>query len=84
MAIDVVRGKSVRDKLIAVLEDGTLKDETPLITSGKLDSLGLCNLAVFIEREVGRDMDFSALDIAKEWNTINDILSFIAKMRAGA
>ena len=80
--------QSLRDKLVAVLEasdvglDGELKEETSLIQSGKLDSLGLFNLALFIERESGRLVDITAFDLAKEWDTITDILDFIAKLRS--
>jgi acyl carrier protein len=80
--------QSLHDKLIAVLEasnvdlDGELKDETSLIESGKLDSLGLFNLALFIERETDGKVDITAFDLAKEWNTITDILNFIAKLRS--
>ena len=82
--------QSLREKLIAVLEasnaglDGEVKDETSLIESGKLDSLGLFNLALFIEREIGGKVDITAFDLAKEWNTINDILNFIAKLRSSS
>jgi len=80
--------QSLRDKLIAVLEasdvnlDGELKEGTSLIKSGKLDSLGLFNVALFVEREIGRKVDITAFDLAKEWNTITDILNFIAKLRS--
>jgi acyl carrier protein len=80
--------QSRRDKLIAVLKasdvelDGELKEDTPLIKSGRMDSLGLFNLAQFIESEIGRGVDITAFDLAKEWNTINDILNFIARLRA--
>jgi len=80
--------QSLHDKLIALLEasdaglDGKLKDETSLIESGRLDSLGLFNLALFIEREVDGKVDITAFDLAKEWNTITDILNFITKLRS--
>ena len=80
--------QSLRDKLIAVLKasdvdlDGELKEDTPLIKSGKLDSLGFFNLALFIEKEIGHKVDMTVFDLAKEWNTIHDILNFIAERRA--
>lgn len=80
--------QSLRDKLIAVLEasdvdrDGELREDSSLIKSGKLDSLGLFNLALFIESEVGHKVDITAFDLATEWNTVNDILNFIAKLQA--
>ena len=78
---------SLHDKLIAVLEasdvvlDSEPKEETPLIKSGKLDSLGLFNLALFVESQIGSKVDVTAFNLAKEWNTVNDILKFIARLR---
>lgn len=77
---------NLRDKVVAVLTesgadlDGNVTDDTPLIQSGKLDSLSLLNLALFIEGEIGREVDIPSFDLATEWNTINGILSFIAKL----
>jgi acyl carrier protein len=79
--------QSLRNKLVAALEgggvelNGHLKDDTPLIKSGVLDSLGLFKLALFVESEIGREVDVTAFDIATEWNTITDILKFINKLR---
>jgi acyl carrier protein len=72
---------------MAVLEatdvnlDGGLNEATPLINSGKLDSQALFNLALFIETEIGRPIDVSTFDLAKEWNTIDDIVNFIVGRR---
>ena len=49
-----------------------------------MDSLGLFTLALFIEKEIGRDVDITAFDLAKEWNTIDDILKFIVRERRSA
>jgi acyl carrier protein len=78
----------VRARLTALLEehDVQLHDaskETELIGSGRLDSLGLFKLAAFVEQEVGREIDIAEYDLAKEWNTIDDIVRFIAVQRAG-
>lgn len=78
-----------RKKLIEVIQtsgggwEGDLTDDMSLIRSGKLDSLGLFNLATFIERELGRKVDFTAFDLAAEWDTINHILEFIRKLSEG-
>jgi len=78
--------RDLRAKLVATIEasnaelDGQLADDTSLIKSGKIDSLGLFNLAVFIEREAGRKVDVASFDLAKEWDTVTDILNFIGKM----
>ena len=77
-----------RDRLMQFLEDsdmalnGDLRGDTPLLTSGELDSLGLFNLALFIESEIDRKIDITAFDLAKEWNTVDDILNFIDRLRA--
>ena len=79
--------RSLRDELIAIIEDsdvefdGGLTDHTSLIKSGKLDSLGLFNVASFIERQIGPKLDLTSFDIAREWDTIADIINFIAKHR---
>jgi acyl carrier protein len=64
--------------------DGELTDEASLILSGSLDSLGLLNLALFIEGEIGYKLEVIDFDPAKEWNTISDILSFIVRLRESA
>jgi len=79
----------VRKRLIAILEssdvdcNGELKDDTSLIKSGKLDSLGLFNLALFIESEIGRELDVASFDFSHEWDTVAGILGFIGQHRAG-
>ena len=79
---------SLREKLIVILEtsnaelDGDLQGDTPLIKSGRLDSLGLFNLALFVESESGREVDITAYDLSKEWNTIDDLLNFITRLKA--
>jgi len=82
-------GPSIRDRLIRLLEegdqdsDGLLGDDTSLIRSGLLDSLGLFNLALWIEKETGSRLDLSSLDPSNEWETIPDILNFIGEHREG-
>ena len=76
-----------RQGLIAAIEssdmDGELQDDTSLIKSGKLDSLGLFNVVLFVENELGPDFDVTSFDLSREWDTIADILRFIAKHRTG-
>ncbi|HEY1726009.1 MAG TPA: hypothetical protein VGF89_11325 [Steroidobacteraceae bacterium] len=79
---------ALRDRLMALLEDSNVRlDEQQtatarLIDSGKLDSLSLFKVALFVEAEVGHKIDIASFDLAKEWNTIDDILNFIATQRA--
>ena len=78
----------LRQRLVEVIEAsdvdlvGKLKDQTSLIKSGMLDSLGLFNVALFVESEIGHKVDITAFDFAKEWDTIADIVKFISKLRA--
>ena len=78
---------SPQDELVAAIEswdvklDGELKADTPLIGSGVFDSLALFNLVFWIEQRIGAPVDPTALDLAKEWDTVNDILRFIERQR---
>ena len=73
-----------RNKLLAVLVESVpslttdqLTDTTSLVRSGLVDSLGLLNVASFVEGEIGHQLDAVTLDPAREWDTIADILEFI-------
>jgi acyl carrier protein len=48
-----------------------------------LDSLGLFRLALWIEKETRSKLDLESLDPAKEWDTIQKILNFVAEHREG-
>jgi acyl carrier protein len=82
------RSNGLRDRITALLEasnvplEGEHKESARLIDSGKLDSLSLFKLALFVEAELGRTIDIAAFDLSKEWNTIDDIVNFIAVQRA--
>jgi acyl carrier protein len=56
---------------------GNYNDNTPLITSGLLESLHLLELALLVEEEVGSTFDLTILDFTIEWDTINGILDFV-------
>jgi acyl carrier protein len=62
---------------------GELTHTTSLIQSGVLDSLGLVNVAIFIEQEAGHPLDLSEVDVEQEWETMERILDFIEKTRRG-
>lgn len=57
------------------------KDDTSLIKSGMLDSLGLFHLAEWIEREIEIPIDLTKFNLSEEWDTIPDIVKFIEKHR---
>jgi acyl carrier protein len=79
----------MRDRLVRLLEEGNqdsdfeVVDDTSLIRSGLLDSLGLFRLALWIEKETRSKLDLESLDPAKEWDTIQEILNFVAEHREG-
>ena len=78
---------SPQDELFALIEswdvrlEGELKADTPLIASGVFDSLALFNLVFWVEQKIGSPIDPTALDLATEWATVNDILRFIERQR---
>ena len=76
---------ALRGRLVAFLEaqetdlSERLTDTTSLIQSGALDSLAVFNLTAWVERELGRDIDPTTFDLAAEWDTIDQIVSFVAR-----
>jgi acyl carrier protein len=62
------------------LPDG-FSDDTPLITSGLIESLHLLELALLLEEEAGSSFDLTILNFTVEWNTINDMVNFIDSYR---
>lgn len=62
-----------------------LRPDTPLIQSGLLDSLALFNLLMWVEDQIGEPIDPAALDLGKEWNSVNHIVAFVQRRvhRAG-
>jgi acyl carrier protein len=85
-----VRDIAVRDRLFAVLLEGNPDprfnpdDRTSLIRSGALDSLGLFQLALWIETEIGEKLDLATIDPVNDWDTITDILAFVRKHVGGS
>jgi acyl carrier protein len=83
----VSRRRRLREKLIRAIAPadldgiGELTETTSLIRSGLIDSQGLLNMALFVEREIGRPMDLTAIDLVSEWDTIADIIRFIEARR---
>lgn len=59
-----------------------LADDTPLITSGLMESLTLLNVALWVETKVGSEVEITAFDLAAEWDSVTDILTFIERHQA--
>ena len=58
---------------------GELTDDTSLIASGVLDSLGLFNLVLWIEEKTGRTVDPTRVDLASEWDSVGMIVRYIER-----
>jgi acyl carrier protein len=77
----------MHDELIKAIEDwapvlqGEVGRQTPLITSGRIDSLGLFRLVMWIERKIGRPIDVANLEMAKEFDSIDAIVGFVVRER---
>jgi len=75
----------MHDDLIAAIVDwnpllaGSLERTTPLITSARLDSLGLVRLVMWIEEHVGQPIDVTAIDMRQEWDDVDSIIRFVQR-----
>ena len=61
---------------------GRVADDTPLISSGRLDSFNLLRLVLWVEDEIGQPGDATRIDLAVEWDTVEQIVAFVARHRA--
>ncbi|HTO53180.1 MAG TPA: GNAT family N-acetyltransferase [Myxococcota bacterium] len=52
-------------------------DDTPLLSSGQLDSLTLFNLVLWIEEKSGREIDPTQVDVVGSWDSVRRILAFL-------
>lgn len=74
------------DELLHALESwgvGAASDlqRVSLVKSGRLDSVALFNLAIWIEEKVGRPVDPSSFNMQEAWDTTESILGFIASAK---
>ena len=53
--------------------------DTPLLTSGRLDSVALFQLLLWIEARVGRPIDVTAIDMPSQWDTVEMIVAFVER-----
>ncbi len=61
---------------------GNLKDDTPLRTSGVLDSMGLLRLVSFVESHYGIELEAHETSI-ENFDTVNAISALIERKIAG-
>jgi acyl carrier protein len=74
--------RELRDLIITELvplEEDELSDDAQLVDD-VLDSLGIAELAIFIEDEIGRPLDESE-ETRTTFATINSVVEFIVKNR---
>lgn len=79
---------SLRDELMQELRGwgvkvGELGDDTSLIASGRIDSVGLFQLLLWIEEKTGATIDPGSVDLRREWDSVGAILHYIAQRRGG-
>ncbi len=58
-----------------------IEADTPLLDSELLDSLGLFRLAMWIEEELGAPVELGAVDVVRDWNTVDRVATYIKKQR---
>jgi acyl carrier protein len=82
-----VNPAALREELLALLPDlgaradAALGDDSSLIASGLIDSVGLFQLLLWIEEKTGTAIDPGEVDWRTEWDTMNGILGYIARRR---
>jgi GNAT superfamily N-acetyltransferase/acyl carrier protein len=76
------RGQEIRECLRdhGVDLDESFDDDESLIDSGLLDSLALFQLVLWVEGKVGRPIDPSTVDLAREWDSIRLILRYVDRL----
>ena len=53
--------------------------DTPLLTSGRLDSVALFQLLLWIEGRIGRPIDVTSIDMPAQWNTVDMIVAYVER-----
>jgi len=82
-----VNRDSLRGELLGLLPNwgarvaGDGVDGASLIASGRIDSVGLFELLLWIEEKTGAPIDPGAVDWRREWDTVPGILDYIERNR---
>jgi acyl carrier protein len=77
---DTIRGY-ILDNYLQGESPSNLKDDTPLRTSGILDSVATLNLVTFLEETFGIEIDAHETGVA-DFDRIEDIASLVARKQA--
>ncbi len=62
-------------------EHSAIDEDTPLISSGSIESMALLNVALWVEEHIAATVEITSFDLAAEWDSIGKILDFIEKYR---
>ena len=74
---------SIQKRLLTFFEEQelhcvkTLRPNESLIESGIVNSLALFNLVLWIEQEIGSQIDIDDINLPDDWDTIEKIVLFI-------
>jgi acyl carrier protein len=71
----------ILEKYLPGESPANLRDDTPLRTSGVLDSLATLALISFIEQQYGIEVEAHETDV-DNFDRIQDIVAFVARKRA--
>jgi len=55
--------------------------DTPLLTSGRLDSAAVFQLVLWLEQRIGHPIDVTRIDMPARWDTVDDIVAFMEAER---
>jgi acyl carrier protein len=77
---EIIRQFILKTYLPGELRDN-LRDDTPLLTSGILDSLAALGLAAFVQERFGVELDVYDTSVER-FNQIQDIAAAIARRQA--
>ena len=76
---------ALREQLMALIaestrhEHGAIDDDTPLISSGMVESVGLLDVALWVEARIDATVEITSFDLTAEWDTVTQILNFVEK-----
>lgn len=69
--------QELRDTIASWKLPVEIADDTPLLSSGLLDSTALFNLVLWIEEKTGRPLDPTTIDIRRELDTVTRVLEYV-------
>jgi len=80
------RGR-LREQLRALIgalarpDEEAIDDDTPLISSGRVESITLLNVALWVEEQTDAAVEITSSALAADWDSVARILDFVEKHR---